>query len=202
MPLPPTAEIICSFSTLKTEPLSPFVWLLLNVLSRFREEERPDFQSLSRKLAFEDPRYLELAWGELSQFKLCESGNSQAGPRSLTQRLMFGDSIDYESARLTQAGRTALEDGFIRTGEARRRKGEALYFIIRDGSPVTRWSSEYASKEVGPLHRPEWANKLTEATIAKALKEQRVSPDEHIEPDEQVFDLEIHWEESRRVKLD
>lgn len=202
MPLPPTAEIICSFSTIKTEPLSPFVWLLLKTLNSFEDGERPNFQTLSEKLAFKDPRYLELAWDEMIRLKLCERGAGQAEPRSLTERLMFGDSIDYESARITQAGRIALEDGFIRTSDARKRRGEALYFIIRDGSPVTNWKSEYESKEVGPLHRPEWANKLTEATIARALKEQRESLDDHIEPDEQIFDLEIHWKESRRVKLD
>jgi len=194
MPLPPTAELICSFTTIKTEPLSPFVWLLLKTLNNFGDGDRPDFEILADKLAFKDARYLQQAWNEMIGLKLCENEKAREEPRS-------GDS-DYKSARLTQAGKKALEDGFVRIGEPRRREGEALYFIIRDGSPVGNWKASYESKDRGPLDRPKWANKVTEACIAKALKEQRESGDEHIEPDEQIYDLEIHWEDSREVKLD
>ena len=77
MPLPLTVELICSFSTVKTKPLSPFVWVLLKTLNTFPEGNRPEFGQLAEKLAFEDAHYLNEAWSEATDFKLCERGEEQ-----------------------------------------------------------------------------------------------------------------------------
>ncbi|WP_162027793.1 MULTISPECIES: hypothetical protein [unclassified Lentimonas] len=175
----------------------------MKTLKSFESPNRPDFKELAAKMAFKDTAFLTQAWSELEQFKLCESGEGEtlSKERSIVQMLMRGTRVDYEHAKLTGQGEEALRDGFIRVERERRRTAEVLYFIIRDGKPVA-WKNHFESKDLGSLEHPKWANKVNAATISKALKEQRESDDEHIEPDEQVFDLEIHWEESRKVKLD
>lgn len=203
MPLPPTVELVCSFSTIKTEPLSPFVWLLMKTLSEFSPGCRPEFQALAEKMAFNDAQYLNLAWEEAKQFKLCVSGKPEVKPaiRYTAYDRLRGDAIDFETAKLTEHGVMALRDGFIRTGEVRKRSEEAVYFLLRDGVHV-EWKSYFEPKYVGSLQRPKWAGEISVDKVAKALASQRESSDERIEPDEQIFDLTIDWDASRRVKLD
>jgi hypothetical protein len=98
-------------------------------------------------------------------------------------------------------GERALADGFIRKGNQRDRKGEALYFALRDKSPITDWKAHYEPKDQGPLKDRKWANGIKEDKITAALFHQRESADDHIQPDEKIFDLQIHWEECRMVKL-
>lgn len=202
MPLPSTVELVCSFSTIKTEPLSPFVWLLLKALNTFPAGERPEFDQLAEKLAFRDSNYLSEAWSDTTKYRLCERGDGQPEEPSPRALLFERERIDFNYAKISDSGVAALNDGFIQKEPPRVRKGEVLYFALRDGSPITDWKDHYESKEIGSLHRPNWADKITEKTIKETLKFQRESNDEHIQPDEQIFDLVIHWEECRRVKLD
>lgn len=202
MPLPSTVELVCSFSTVKTEPLSPFVWLLLKTIRTFPEGSRPDFEQLAEKMAFKDHEYLHQAWADVTSFNLCRQSAEQAAAVLEHSDVFHRKRIDFQTAVITQSGTRALEDGFIALNQPRERKGEALYFTLRDGSPITKWKAHYESKEIGSLHRPAWADEITERTISNTLKFQRESEDEHIQPDEQIFDLIIHWEERRRVKLD
>lgn len=204
MPIPPTAELVCSFSTVKTKPMSPFSWLLLKTLQTFECGQRPSFEVLAQKLSFQDTEYLRQAWGELEQFRLCEQGedSQQTQATSLFKQLTTGNAIDYAHAKLTGRGEQALDDGFIRVGSVRERTDEVLYFIERDGSPLINWKSHYKPKQAGAFKYPTWARKVTSTSIAKALENQRESSNDHIDPEEEVFDLEIHWDECRRVKLD
>jgi hypothetical protein len=205
MPLPPTVELVCSFSTVETKPLSPFVWVLLKALETFPPGSRPEFDQLAEKLAFKDTHYLNDAWRDVIMFKLCECGEGQKtepNDNFFFVRRPGPEPIDFEYARITESGLAALNDGFIRNGQPRKRTGEALYFTLRDGSPITHWKAHYEPKETGRLNPPNWADRITEKTIKEALKFQRESEDEHIHENEQIFNLEIHWEESRRVKLD
>jgi hypothetical protein len=205
MPLPPTVELVCSFTTVKTAPLSPFVWALLKTLKTFPEGSRPEFNELAEKLAFKDTQYLNDAWTEVTKFKLCERGEGQKDEpidnRSYL-RSFTAEKVDYDYAKITEAGLAAINGGAIQIEAPRKRSGEALYFTLRDGSPITVWKSHYEPKGIGKLDRPKWAEAITENLIIKALGFQRESGDEHIQPDEQLLDLEIHWDESRRVKLD
>jgi len=205
MPLPSTVELVCSFTTVKTAPLSPFVWALLKTLKTFPEGSRPEFNKLAGKLAFEDEHYLNEAWTEATKFKLCERGEGQTTVPTDDHtyfRSLRAEQVDFNHAKITEAGAAALNNGFIQIEAPRKRSGEALYFTLRDGSPITDWKAHYESKEIGKLDRPKWAGSIADKLVIKALECQRDSADERIEPDEQLLDLRIHWNESRRVKLD
>ena len=202
MPLPPTVELICSFSTVATSPLSPFEWLVLKTLNTFPEGNRPEFAELADKMAFKDPHYLNEAWHNVEKSKLCKRGEGQKAATNTRSLLFETESIDFNYATIIESGTAALSDGFIRRTPARARTGEALYFSLRDGSPIKGWKAHYEPKEISTLHRPDWADKISEKTIEETLKSQCESQDDHIQPDEHIFDPVIHWEECRRVKLD
>ena len=202
MPLPPTVELVCSFSTVETVPLSPFVWLLLKTLKAFPEGSRPKFEELAEKMAFKDTHYLSEAWSDATKYRLCGRGDGQPEEPSSRSLLSQRERVDFNFAKINQSGNAALNDGFIRKGSPRERKGEALYFSLRDGSPITDWKDHYESKEIGSLARPQWAEEISDKCISKALHFQRIDDTDHIQPTEQIFDLTIDWEECRRVKLD
>lgn len=181
-PMPFAAEVVCSFKTVHTAPLSPFVWALLKTLKVFRAGERPSWEELANKLAIGEASFLNDGWAEARNNNLA-------------------DDAYFNGANVTVEGAQALEDGFIRIGETRCRNKEVVYFRLDDGEPI-KWKETFEAKNLSALLRPKWAAKLNECLIRDALEVQRESPDERIGAGEKIFDLEIHWEESSRVKLD
>ncbi len=181
-PMPFAAEVVCSFKTVHTAPLSPFVWALLKTLKVFRAGERPSWEELAIKLAVGEASFFSEGWAE-------------------TRNNNLADDAYFNGANVTVEGDQALEDGFIRIGETRCRRKEVLYFRFNNGEPIN-WRKDFEAKNRSKLIPPNWANHLNEGLIRDALEVQRESPDERIGAGEKIFDLEIHWEESSRVKLD
>ncbi len=181
-PMPFAAEVICSFKTVRTAPLSPFVWALLKTLKVFKTGERPSWEELATKLAIGEASFFSEGWAEVRDSDLT-------------------DDDDFAVAEITDEGDQALEDGFIRIGETRCRNKEVVYFRLDDGEPI-KWKETFKAKTLSALLRPKWADHLNDGIIRSALENQRESSDERIELDEKIFDLEIYWEESSRVKLD
>jgi hypothetical protein len=181
-PIPAAAEIVCSFKTVTTVPLSPFVWALLKALRTFASGARPSWDDFAAKLAVGEPSFFRAAWSEL-----CD--------------LQLADHDDFHAAELTDDGEVALESGFVRSGEPRSRLREKIYVRLNNGEPI-RWRHDFEAKNHSTLFRPAWADSVTEKLVRKALDEQRESSDEQIDVSEKIYDLEIHWELSSRVKLD
>ena len=122
-PMPPVAEVVCSFKTVLTAPLSPFVWALLKTLKVFKAGERPDWERLATKLAIGEASFLRDGWKEL-----------------LTNNL--ADHSDFALAELSSGGVQALKDEFIRIDEPRCRKNEVLYFRLNNGEPIN-WRADF-----------------------------------------------------------
>ena len=181
-PVPAAAEIVCSFKTVSTAPLSPFVWALLKALKTFDTGTRPSWDELAANLAVGDPSFFSAAWSEL-----CD--------------LHLANLSDFNSAEITDEGQKALEHGFVQTGPPRSRLCEKLYVRLDNGEPF-RWRHDFQAKNHSPLRPPTWADTVTENLVRKALEEQRESSDERIVDGEKIYDLEIHWSQSFRVKLD
>lgn len=181
-PLPFAAEVLCSFKTVNTAPLSPFVWVLLKTIKTFPPGERPEWDELAAKLAVGESSFFSAAWGELRSLNLANHSH-------------------FREAGLTEAGEAVLLDGFISNEPPRLRQREKLYFRLNNGE-VFRWRHDLEPKNHQRLSRPCWADQVTEDLIRKTLAEQRQSRDEHVQPNERIHDLEVHWDESSRVKLD
>jgi hypothetical protein len=181
-PMPPVAEVVCSFKTVHTAPLSPFVWALLKTLKVFKSGERPDWERLATKLAIGEASFLCDGWKELLSNNLA-------------------DHSDFAVSEISDEGDQALKDGFIRIGEPRCRNNEVLYFRLNNGDPIN-WKKDFKAKNHSELFSPKWGNHLNEQLIRTTLEMQRESPQEHIQEDEKIFDLEIHWKDSSRVILD
>jgi hypothetical protein len=181
-PLPFAAEVLCSFKTVSTAPLSPFVWVLLKTLKTFPRGGRPDWEELATKLAVGEPSFFSAAWVELCDLNLVNNAY-------------------FPEADLRESGEAALVDGFVRNEFPRQRHRERLYFRLNNGEPF-RWRHDLEPKNHARLFKPDWAAQVTEQVIRETLAEQRQSSDEHVQPDEKIYDLEIHWDESSKVKLD
>lgn len=181
-PMPFAAEVVCSFKTVRTAPLSPFVWALLKTLKVFEAGKRPGWEDLATKLAIGEASFFSEGWAELLANNLAVDAK-------------------FAVAEITSEGEQSLEDGFIRIGEPRCRTQEVVYFRLDNGEPIN-WKKDFEAKNHSKIIPPKWADKLNEDLIRKALEQQRESTDERIGIDEKMFDLEIHWTASSRVKLD
>jgi hypothetical protein len=175
------AKIVCSFSTVPTAPLSPFVWGILKTLQTFGQGERPSFENLSDKLAVDNASFFSQGWSEAVDSSLV-------------------DCDDFQAASLTERSCAALTDGFIQDGEKRERT-EQLFFKLHNGE-IIEWRHDMQEKAPTHLRPVAWEHKLTEKYIAEAIANQIEDPEDHIKPNEKFTDLNFDWRASKLVRLE
>ncbi len=181
MALSPVVQLSCSFKVVKCEPLTPFVWGILEVISTFPQKPRPEFEVIAEKLSVLEPSFFKQGWDE-----------------AVVNRLV--DSSYYQSTQLTDKGKSALKHGFI-MAENPKVRSEVLCFFAGNGQ-VVEWKDSYSAKHHRKADCPTWADKLNGEKVCKAINTQLKEEELHIKPGEKIFDLCLDWETAQIVKLD